>query len=93
MRAAQGEGSSLFMIKQGRLPLHAVVAVGAAGNIATGKLFSVDILVASLALAGSRFEIYVQQCGFEIRWLVALDARRRAVSAQQCKRRFRVVES
>lgn len=93
MRAAQGERSSLFMVKQRGLPLHAVVALGAAGGFATGKLFSMDIRVAILALVGSCFEIGVHQFGFEIRRLVAIDARRGPVRAQQCKLRFRVVES
>ena len=46
---AQWEGGPLLMVKQGRLPFHAVVAVGAWGGLALGELFSVDVHVAVLA--------------------------------------------
>lgn len=85
MCAAQRKRRAGLMIKKRRLPLHAVVAVGATRDIAFSKLFFVDIFVAVFALCGRSLEVHIQQFGFEIGWLVAADARRSAMCSEQGK--------
>lgn len=72
--ALQRERRSLVMIEQRRLPLRAVVARYAIGYTVLGKLFSMDILVALLALGRRGLEINVGQLGFHVRRLVAIRA-------------------
>ena len=93
VRAAQGKRRSLFMVKEGRLPLHAGVALSAARDVIFSKLLSVDVLVAVLALAGRRLEVHVHQFGFKIGRLMAIDARGRTVRAEQGELCLGVVEA
>lgn len=93
MRASQCEGSSLIVIKQRRLPFHAVVALGAACDFGLRELLTMDVLVAILTLHRSGFEIDIQQVGFKVWRLVAVDARRSAMRAQEREFRLRVIES
>ena len=93
VRAAQRKRRSLFMVKEGRLPLHAGVALGAARDVIFNELLSVDVLVAVLALAGRGPEVHVHQFGFKVRRLMAVDARGRTVRPEQSKLRLGVVEA
>ena len=91
--AAQGEGCAFVVIEQGRLPLHAVVAVGAGGRLAFSKLFSVDILVAILTEGGGRLEIHINELGLEVWRLVAVDACSCTVRPEQGKLGLGMVET
>ena len=93
VRAPQCERSTLVVIKQRRLPFHAVVTLGAARNSGLCELVRMHVLMAVLTLHGSSFEIDIQQVRFKIWRLVAVDARRSAVRTQQRKFRLRVIES
>lgn len=92
MRPAQRERSPLLVIEQRRLPLHAVVALGAAGDVRLRELLAVDVLVAVLALSRSSLEIDVNQAGLKVGWLVAIATGRRTMRSQQRELRFRVIE-
>lgn len=81
------------MVKKRRLPLHAGVAFCAARDFPFGKLLSVDVQVAVLALYWRRLEVHVHQLGFEVRWFMAIDAGCRPVRPQKRKFRFRMVEA
>ena len=93
VRAPQCERSTLVVIKQRRLPFHAVVTLGAARNSGLCELLAMHVLVAVLTLRWSSFEIDMQQVRFEIWRLMAIDARGSAVRAQEGKFRLRVIES
>jgi len=93
VRATQCERSTLVVIKQRRFPFHAVVTLGAARNSGLCELVRMHVLMAVLTLHGSGFEIDIQQVGFKIWRLVAIDARRSAMRAQQSEFRLRVIES
>jgi len=93
VRAPQCERSTLVVIKQRRLPFHAVVTLGAARHSSFCELVRMHVLMAILTLCRCSFEIYIQQLGFKIWRLVAVDARGRAVRAQQREFRLRVIES
>lgn len=93
MSAPQGKCSSLFMVKQRRLPFRGVVTLGASSDVRASELFAVDILVTVLALAGSGFEIHVQQFRFQVRRFVAIDARGGAMRSEQSEFGCRVVEA
>lgn len=93
MRPTKGKLSSLFVVEQGGLPLHAGVALRAAGDIRLGELLPVDILMAVLALSRRNLEIHVEQLGFKVRRLVAIDAGCRAMGPEQWELGFRVVEA
>jgi len=69
------------------------MAFCAARDFPFGKLLSVDVLVAVLALCWRRLEVHVHQLGFEVRWFMAIDASRCAVCPEQRKIRLRVVEA
>ena len=45
---AQRESGPLLVVEQGRLPFHAVVAVGTGRSFPLGELLSMDVLVAVL---------------------------------------------
>lgn len=77
----QRELGSLVMVKERRLPLGAVVTVGARRNPGLGKLSPVDILVAILTSRWRGLEIHVDQTGFLVRRLVAIHAGRGAMRA------------
>jgi len=83
VRSAQRECGSLVVIEQGRLPLHAVVALGALRRLALRELPSMDVLMAVLAQSRRGLEVDVHQSSFEIRRLMAVDASRRAMRTQQ----------
>lgn len=93
MRATQRERRPLLVIKQRRFPPCAVVTLGAASHVRFGELPAVDVLMAVLALRRRGLEIYIEQPGFEIRRLMAIDAGCHSMRTQQGKPRFRVVES
>lgn len=93
MRAAQGELSTLVVIKQRRFPFHAVVTLDAARDTSLCELLAMHVLVAVLTLGRSSFEIDIQQFGFKIWRLVTIDARSSAVRAQEREFRLRVIES
>ena len=92
VRPAQRERSPLLMIEQRRLPLHAVVAFGAASDVRLRKLLAVNILVAILTLSWSSFEIDVNEPGLKVGRLVAIAAGRRTMRSHQRELRFRVIE-
>lgn len=73
--------------------MRAVVTFSATCHILMRELFAVDIGVTILALGRSSFEIHVLQPGFKIGRLMAIDAGRHAMGAQQGKLRLRVIES
>jgi len=81
--ATQGERGSLVVIEQRGLPFRAVVAVGAGGCFPFGKLLSVDVLMALLALHRGSLEIHIDQLGFEVWRFVTVDARRRPMRSEQ----------
>ena len=82
------------MIKQRRLPLRTVVAIGTGRDVirCPGKLQSVCILVALLAFHRSCREIRIGQLSAHVRRLVAVDARHRAVRANQYELCLGVIE-
>lgn len=92
VRPAQRERSALLMIEQRRLPLDAVVAFGAAGDVRLRELLAMNVLVAILAPSRSRLEIDVDQASLKIGRLVAIAAGGRAMCSQQRELRFRVIE-
>lgn len=85
VRATQRKLGALLVVKQRRLPLHAVMAIDAAGDVVLRELLPVDVLVAILALARRSLEIHVHQVGFKVGGFVAIDASRSPVSAEQRK--------
>ena len=93
MRAPQGERRPLLMVKQRRLPLHAVVTFCAPRHVSRRELLAVDIFMAVLALRRRRFEIHIDQLPSQIGWFVTIDAGRRPVRPQQRKLRLGVIES
>lgn len=70
----QRELSAGVMVEERRLPLRAVVAVGAGGHAILCELLAVDIFVALLALGRRGLEIHIDQGGFQIGRLVAVHA-------------------
>jgi len=92
VRTAERECGPLFVIKERRLPLHAVVALGAACHIRFGELLPVNVLMAILALRRRGLEIRIDQLGLQVRRLVAVDARRDPMRTQQRKLCLRMVE-
>lgn len=93
MCATQGERSPLFVIEQRGLPFRAVVAVGAGSSFPFGKLLSVDVLMAVLALHRGGFEIHIDQFGFEVWRLVTVDARGCPMCSKQGKLGLGMIES
>lgn len=92
VRPSEGKVRPFVMIEKRRLPLHAVVTFSAAGDIYPGKLISVDVFMAVLALHWSSLEVHVDQLGFKARRLMAIDAGRRTVCPKQRELCFRVIE-
>ena len=88
----QREGGAPVVIKERRSPLGAVVALGARRDVSPRELLAVRIFVALLALFGCGFKVDVHHCGFEIRRLVAIDARGDAMRAQQWESSLRMIE-
>ncbi len=92
VRPAQRERSPLLVIEQRGLPLHAVVAFGAASDVRLRELLPMNVLVAILALSRSGLEIDVDEASLEVGRLVAIAAGRRTMRSQQRELRFRVIE-
>jgi hypothetical protein len=86
--AAQWENSSLLVVEERRSPFHAVVAVSTRGGFTLGELLSMDVFVAVLAQKRGRFEIDIDELGFEVRRLMAVDASSRTMRSEQ--REFRL---
>ena len=82
VRPAQRKLGPRVVIEQRRFPLHAGMAFCAASHIAFGELFPVNVFVAVFALRWRGLEVDIDQFGFEIRRLVAIDSSRGAVRAQ-----------
>lgn len=59
MRTAKRKLRALVMVKQGRLPLCTVVALGAARDVTLGKLLAVNVLMTFFALQGRSLEVDV----------------------------------
>ena len=93
MRAPQGKCRSLLVIKQRRSPPGTVVTLSTTGHIRLGELLAVDVLMAVFALGWRRLEIDVDQLPFKIRRLVAINAGRHPMRAEQREPRLRVIES
>jgi len=94
MHSLEREACSSVMIEQRRLPLSAVMAVGAeCGAIGLDELGAVNIGVATLASRGRHLEIDIDEFGLQIRRFVAIDASYRAVRSDQRKRGLGVVEA
>ena len=93
MRAPKRKLRMEFVIKERRLPLRAAVAFCATGNVGFGKLFSVNIRVALLALGRRGLEVHICQSGLQVRGLMTVDARRSAMRTDQWKVGLRVIES
>ena len=91
--ATQRKFRSFFVIKQRRLPLHAVVAVRTVRHIRFRELLAVHIFVAILTNGRGCFEIDIQKLGLEIRRLVAIDAPGRTMGTDQGKLGFRMIEA
>lgn len=85
MRSTQREGRARLMIKERRLPLHAVVAFRATRDLSLGELLSMDVLMTVFTLRGRGLEIYIEKLGFEIRRLMTADTWRGPVCSQQRK--------
>lgn len=82
------------MVEQRRLPLKAVVAVGAGRDLASiGELCAMDVLMTLLALGRGRFEVGLHQLSSKVRGLVAIDTGSPAMRSQQGERRLGVIES
>ena len=91
--APQREGRPFLVIKERGLPLCAVVALSAVRYVSHGKLLPVDVFMAVFADSRCRFEVDIDQLGFEIRRLVAVLAGRCAVSSQQREFCSRVIKT
>jgi len=92
VRATQGERGPLFVIEQRGFPFRAVVAVGARSSFPFGKLLSVDVLMAVLALHWGGLEIHIDQLGFEVWRFVAVDARGCPMCSEQRELGFGMIE-
>jgi len=92
VHALQRKGGAPVVIEERGFPLGAVVALGARRHVSPCELLAVRIFVALLALFGRSFKVDVHHRGFEVRRLVAIDARGGAMRAQQRKSSFRVIE-
>lgn len=92
MHALQREGSAPVVVEERGFPLGGVVTFGAGRNVSTRELLAMGIVVALLALFGCGLEVDVHHGGFEIRRLMAIDARSRTVCTQQWESCFRMIE-
>ena len=93
VHAAQRELGTGLVIELRRPPLVGIVAINASGDIALGKLFAVSVLMAVFALLGSRFEIHVDQFGFQVRRLVAVHTCGGAVRPEERERGLGMIEA
>ena len=93
MYTLEGEIGAVVVVKQRRLPLRTVVAVGAGCHSSRiRELPAVNFFVAILTLNGGRLEVRLGQPGTQICRLVAIDAGGGPVSADQLERGGRVIE-
>ena len=94
MHSLEREACSSVMIEQRRLPLSAVMAVGAkCGAIGLDELGAVNIGVATLASRGRHLEIHINELGLQVRGFVAIDARHRAMRSDQGKGSLGMIEA
>lgn len=93
VRASKWKIRVFLVVEQRRFPFHRSVALGTARDVALGKLLAMNILVAIFALRRSSFEIHIKQLRFQVRRLVAVDARRCTVRTLQGELRLRVIET
>jgi len=94
--AFQGELSPLVVIEERRLPFGRVVAVATwcdLVRIELRELPAVDIFMALLALLRRLLEVHIDELGFQVWRLVAIDAGDRAMRARQWKRRRAVIKA
>jgi len=93
VQTLQGKGSAFVMVEQRRLPLRAVVTVGAGRDSIFRELLAVDILVALLTLGRRSGEIGRDELRFHVGRLVTIDAGGGLVRSHQWERCLRVVEA
>ena len=93
VQTLQGKRSPLVVVEKRRLPLRTVVTIHASSHAILLKLLAMNVLVAVLALDGRSREVSGDELGFQVGRLVAVDAGRRLVRAQERERRIRVVEA
>lgn len=89
----EGKSSTRVVIKSRWFPARAVVATGAVGYAISGELLTVNFGVTLLAFCRSRMEVHMNECGFQVCGLVAIDAGNPPVRSQQRERGLRVVKS
>lgn len=89
----QRKFSPLVMIEKGRLPFGAVMTVGARRNPGSGKLSTVDVLVAILTFRRRGLEIHMDQARLLVRRPVAIHASRGAMRSQQGEGCLRMIEA
>jgi len=92
MCSPQGE-RCVFVIEKRGLPFRWVVAVGAGGDSAFGKLLAVGVLMALLAFRRSRLEVHVHQLRLKVRRFMAVNTSRCPMRTQQRKRCLGVVKT
>jgi len=92
VRAREREGGPFVVVENRRLPLCAIVAIGAGRDLSFGELAAMGIGMARLALEGSLGEIGVDEVGSQVGRLVAINTGHRAVGADQRERGFGVIE-
>ena len=93
MGAAQRKRCSFLVVEERGLPLHAVVALGAARNVSHSELLAVNVFVTVLALCRCGLEVHVDQLGLKIWRPMTVDAGSCAVRSQQRELRLGVVEA
>lgn len=81
------------MVKQRRLPLCAVVALGARRKSALGELPAVNVLMAFLTFRRRGFEVHIDQAGFLVGWLMTVHAGSAAMRTDQREGSFGVIET
>ena len=93
MYPLQRKGGRLVVVKQGRLPFRAVVAVRAWRDLPLGELSAVNVFMAVFALGRGCLEIDVHELGFQVWRLMAINTRCGPVSTYEGKRSLRVIEA
>ena len=92
--ALERKRSALVVVKPRGLPACRVMAARTVGGVfASGKLAGVDIVVTSGAVFRRSAEINIFQAGFQHRWTMAVSAGYAAVSAEERKICFRMIEA
>lgn len=93
VRTPQREFRALLVIEERGLPLHAVVTLRAAGYVGFGELLPMYIFMAVLAQCRCLFEVHVEEIGFEVWRLMAVDAGCRSMRSEQGELRLRVIKA